>query len=201
MKIKNSWSTAADKNYKTTFEHFGWPYCIYHFQFWVWNWSWHHQKLASTNFRWIQTVFYDFFRHLGFQNFWILVKQDLYRPLVLIFKYCWCSFLFTVFISLNLVFLVQFYTFTCAIILYRFLQWSSVTRAILDFYRKNFFAQFLFFCKFSLDQFYSISHVQFINIVYHNVYPWHVLFFKFLLSIILLKQCLHSFYFLVNLII
>ena len=54
-----------------------------------------------------------------------------------------------VFISLNLVFLEQFYSytvFTCAIDLYRFLHWLSVTSAnFLDFYRKNFLAQILLF--------------------------------------------------------
>ena len=75
-----------------------------------------------------------------------------------------------------------------------FLQWLSVTRAILDFYRKNiFFAQFLFFCKWSLDQFYSISHVQFIYIVYHNVHPSYAQFLRFLFLAFLQKNFLYSF--------
>ena len=105
--------------------------------------------------------------------------------------------LFTVPISLNSVIFRTFLQVNMCNCLYHFHNSLCVTRAILDIYRKNFFAQFLFFCKFSLDQFYSISHVQFIYIVYHNVYPSHVLFFKILLLVILLKQC----YSLVNLVI
>ena len=56
----------------------------------------------------------------------------------------------------------------------------------LYFYRKNFCAVFIF-CKFSLDQFYSVTCTIHLYRFHHNVYPSHVIFFKNLPLVILQK--------------
>ena len=109
-------------------------------------------------FRVMHTIFHsDCFENLIFGT--CRAGQFLFRCYFIVMSsqfFFFLDFLFTVFISLNLVILEQFYSFICVIDLHRF---------------------------------------------YHNVYSSHVLFFKFLPLVILLKRFLHSFYFHVNLVI
>ena len=77
------------------------------------------------------------------------------------------DFLYTVFISLNLVILEQFRVLHVKLIYIVFHNgYPTHVQFFLDFYKKNLCTVFIFFCKFSLDHFYSISHVQIIYTVF-----------------------------------
>ena len=102
--------------------------------------------------------------------------------------------------------LEQFYCFTCAIDLYRFIT-KFIRRTCnflslfpLNFYRKVICTGFIF-CKFSyLDQFYSFTRAILLFHFFHNVYPSHVQFSKFLSFVFLQKKIFVQFLSFVNLI-
>ena len=154
-------------------------------------------RLFMTRFKFHSSLLLKYSGHLVFSttfirhtcNFLSFFLLYFYRKKFLQFYFCKFSYL------------DQFYSFTCAIHLYRF-HYNAYSSNVLFFkllhlifLQKKFLSSFQF-CKFSdSDQFDSFTCAIRLYRFHYNAYSSYVLIFKLLHLIFLQKKCLSSFYF------